>query len=134
MESQLKQITHTKELHKVAKNKEAHSKSILSQKPVDAQAFKMLLREDQWPSLSMLEDGLTTHLVFSVIVEKTSITQFCWLVSSMEPGKSRIHGEVHGVKKDLSDLPQVTLAVFVKKQACILTDFIPLDLSQFSSK
>lgn len=57
--------------------------------------------------------------------------RFCWLVLSMEPGKSRIHGEVHGVKKDLSDLLQVTLVEFAKKQVCILTDSIDLDLSQF---
>ncbi len=71
MELQVNQHIHTKELMKLAKNKEANSISLALSKPVDVQESKLLWLRDLLQLELMQEDGHIIHLVFSATVEKT---------------------------------------------------------------
>lgn len=51
-----------------------------------------------------------------------STTLSSWSVLSVEPGKSRTHGELDGERLDTSDLDPETLAEFVPTQESSLND------------
>ena len=70
----------------------------------------------------MLATGADILQECSATVENPSTMLFCLWESSVTIGKLKIHGEHPGEKKDLSDWPMVTLAVFA-----LLNQFIQND-------
>ncbi len=55
-----------------------------------------------------------------MLLESTTLS--FWSVLSVEPGKSRTHGELDGERLDTSDLHPETLAEFVPTQESSLND------------
>ena len=123
-ESQLKQLIHTRESMALASNKEETSISIQSQKPQAVLRFRLHWKADRLLWEWMLEGGLITHQECLTTVEQTWTMLFCWSEWSMEPGKSRILGELLGERRDLSDWLLETLVVFALLLPFIRIDFI----------
>lgn len=78
MESRANQLTHTRQLQKLVKNKADHSKLTQSHQPQDAVEFKTHWPADQLQL--MHRGGLTTLQECSTTVERASTMQFYWWV------------------------------------------------------
>lgn len=123
-ELQLKQLILTRESMAHASSKEETSISIQSQKLQAVLEFRLHWKEDRLLWEWMLEGGLITHQECSTTVEQTWTMLFCWSEWSMEPGKSRILGELLGERKDLSGWLLETPVVFALLLLSIHIDLI----------
>ena len=70
----------------------------------------------------MLLTGHPTSQESSITVRLALTTLFFWSVLSVEPGKSRTHGEQDGESQATLDLLEETLAVFAPTPVSILID------------
>jgi len=83
--------------------------------PVPSVPSKLLVTNNQYPSVLMLPNGKITKVVSSPTVELNLITVYFLLVILLNLGSLKTLGLPHGVKKVISDLPQVTLADLLTK-------------------
>ena len=104
-------LTHTSPRLKPASLMEDHSRFQESVLPRDAQVFWLLWLQDHWVFQSMPPTGLTTQAEFSTIARPVWTTTCFWSEPLTNTGRSRTHGEPHGVKTDSSDWQLETLAV-----------------------
>ena len=117
---------------KPAKLKEDLSKLLDTQATVDATDWPVESTLTLFQLLLMLPTGVLTSLESSITARPALTTQYCWLVSSVDPGKSRTLGELDGERLDTSDLLEETLAVSAPTLVSILVDS-PYHISQHYS-
>jgi len=97
--------------------------TLMSQLTIVIHLLKQLLN-NQSLLLSMLLSSNSIHLVFWTNVMLTSITVLLLLDSLQMPGSSETLGDKDGENKDISDLQEETLVVFVKLLHSQLFDII----------